>query len=88
MNVCIFVGYARLSHVLFEHMGQDGFTEFADPRFALAFVETGKVTDVKPSEVIGCAFVDSFNTAVGVIGVADMQLLDNVVLRPLGNGNC
>lgn len=67
-------------------MGQDGYTEHYDPRFALSFVETGSVTDIKPSRITGCSFVDLYNSAIGAFGIGGLTIENNVVYKPLGNG--
>ncbi|XP_053409194.1 fibrocystin-L-like isoform X2 [Mercenaria mercenaria] len=79
-------GYARLHDVSLKHMGQDGFTEQSDPRFAIAYTDTGSVSAIKPSEVYRCAFADLYNSAFGAFGMDDIVFEDNVVLNALGNG--
>ena len=90
-NIIIIVlaisGYARLSNTEFQHTGQEGFTEEYDPRFSVAWVATGTVSDVKPSYVKDCTFHKSFNTAVGAFGVRGLNITGNVVHGAIGNGN-
>ncbi|XP_052245987.1 fibrocystin-L-like isoform X3 [Dreissena polymorpha] len=79
-------GYIRARYAKFDFMGQDGYTESYDPRFAIAYVATGPVNDVKPSLVQGCAFVSLDSTAVGAFGATDLEISNNVVVNPVGNG--
>ena len=79
-------GYARLSNVEFIHTGQDGFTETYDARFSLAYISAGEVSDAKPSFVSKCSFHDSFNSAVGALGITGLHITDNVLYNVLGNG--
>lgn len=86
--VClIFVlGYARLSYVEFYHTGQEGYPDDFDPRYSLAFLSVGDVSDIKPSNVTGCSFNNGFNTAIGVFGTNKLNVTNNVIYRPVGNG--
>lgn len=79
-------GYARLSNVEFYHTGQEGFTEEYDPRFSVAYVATGTVSNVKPSKVTKCSFHNGFNTAVGSFGIGSLEVSENVVFGSIGNG--
>lgn len=80
------VGYARLSNVEFYHTGQEGFTEEYDPRFSVAYVAVGTVSNVKPSKVTKCSFHNGFNTAVGSFGIGSLEVSENVVYGSVGNG--
>ncbi|XP_060573258.1 fibrocystin-L-like isoform X2 [Ruditapes philippinarum] len=80
-----YTGYARLSNVEFYHTGQEGFTDEFDPRYSLAFLATGTVSDVKPSKVSKCSFHNGFNTAVGVFGTGSLNVTENVVFGSIGN---
>ncbi|XP_052286416.1 fibrocystin-L-like [Dreissena polymorpha] len=79
-------GYARLSNVEFYHTGQEGFTEEYDPRFSVAYVAVGTVSNVKPSKVTKCSFHNGFNTAVGAFGIGGLDISENVVYGTVGNG--
>ena len=79
-------GFARLSDVEFYHTGQEGWTDDYDPRFSLAYVDVGEVTDVKPSYVKGCTFNEGYSSAIGVYGTNGLVVEDNVVYRPLSTG--
>ena len=79
-------GYARMHHVQFEHMGQEGWTDFYDPRYAVAYVNTGPIADNKPSEMVGCTMKDSFNTGIGVFGASGLTFRQNVIHKTVGSG--
>lgn len=76
----------RANFTQFKHMGQDGFIESYDPRYALSYIATGNVREAKPSIVSGCSFVDLFGTAIGAYGIGELTIENNVVFKPLGNG--
>lgn len=80
------LGYARLSNVEFYHTGQEGFTEEYDPRFSVAYVAVGTVSNVKPSKVTKCSFHNGFNSAVGSFGIGSLEVSENVVFGTVGNG--
>lgn len=80
------VGFARLSNVEFYHTGQEGWIEEYDPRFSLAYVATGTVTNVKPSKVTQCSFHNGFSPAIGAFGIGGLEILENVVYGTVGNG--
>lgn len=79
-------GYARLSNVEFYHTGQEGFTEEYDPRFSVAYVAVGTVSDIRPSMITKCSFHNGFNTAIGAYGIGSLNITDNVVFGTIGNG--
>ncbi|XP_071828580.1 fibrocystin-L-like isoform X3 [Apostichopus japonicus] len=81
-----FVGYARISNVQFKHTGQEGWTDFYDPRYSLAFLDAGEVTEESPSYVRSCSFHNGFNTAIGVFGTHGLEISDNVVHHVVGPG--
>ena len=84
----LLTGYARIRNVEFAQMGQEGWTDFFDPRYALAYLDTGDVSDVKPSYVKECTFHDNFNTAFGSFGANGMVFTDNVVYKTVGSSEC
>ena len=47
----ILTGYARVENAEFYHMAQEGYVNYEDPRFALAYLGTGQVTANKPSYI-------------------------------------
>jgi hypothetical protein len=73
--------------VEFYHTGQEGYTDDFDPRYSLAFLAVGDVSDVKPSSVTGCSFHNGFNTAIGVYGAGSLNVTNNVIFGAVGNGN-
>ena len=68
----IYTGYAVLENVEFFNCGQRGFTENYDPRFSLAFLNTGnKGSD---SVVRRCSFNHNYNFGLGVFGTEGLLL--------------
>ncbi|XP_052063080.1 fibrocystin-L-like [Mytilus californianus] len=72
-------GYARISNVEFYHMGQEGYTEDYDPRYAIAYVDHGPVSNNKPSYVKSNAFHHGFSPAIGVYNTHSLPVEDNVI---------
>ncbi|XP_072025340.1 fibrocystin-L-like [Amphiura filiformis] len=83
---CEYKGYARISNVEFYHSGQEGHIDSYDPRYSLAFLNTGEVNEVYPSFVRGCSFHHGFSTAIGLFGVDGITLEDNVIHHVVGAG--
>ena len=83
---CIKLGYARISNVQFFHTGQEGFREFYDPRYSLAFLDIGEKDKLHPSFVKGCSFHNGFSPAIGVYGTEGVLLQDNVLHHTVGPG--
>ena len=83
--LCLSVGYARVENVEFNRMGQDGFIEEADPRFAFTALSTREVQPNKPFKVSKCSFSTSYNSAIGLFGTKNVELSDNVVFESLGD---
>ncbi|XP_071793632.1 fibrocystin-L-like isoform X1 [Asterias amurensis] len=79
-------GYARISNVQFFHTGQEGHSDFYDPRYSLAFLDIGEVDELAPSFVKGCSFHNGFSPAIGVFGTEGVLLKDNVVHHTVGPG--
>ena len=79
-------GYARISNVEFHRSGQEGYVAHYDPRFSLAFLDTGTVSDIKPSYVRANAFHDGFSTAIGVFGANELDISNNVIHHTVGSG--
>ncbi|VDH99664.1 Hypothetical predicted protein, partial [Mytilus galloprovincialis] len=71
-------GYARISNVEFYHMGQEGYTEDYDPRYAIAYVDHGPVSNNKPSYVKSNAFHHGFSPAIGIYNTQSLPVEDNV----------
>lgn len=85
-SLIAYYGYARLFNVEFAFTGQEGWVEAFDPRFSLAFVDTGDVTANRPSAVIGCSFHNGFSTAIGLFSVNKMTIRDNVIHHVVREG--
>ena len=64
----VYTGEARLSNVEFVNCGQRGFVENYDPRFALAFLNTG----IRGQYVKHCSFNYNYNAAIGVFGTEEL----------------
>ncbi|XP_071792804.1 fibrocystin-L-like isoform X2 [Asterias amurensis] len=79
-------GYARISNVQFFHTGQEGFPDFYDPRYSLAFLDIGEKDKLHPSFVKGCSFHNGFSPAIGVYGTEGVLLQDNVLHHTVGSG--
>ncbi len=79
-------GYARLSDVEFYHTGQEGWTDSYDPRYSLAFLNAGEVSDAKPSYISKCTFHHGFSPAIGVFGTDKLPIEDNVIYHTVGSG--
>ena len=77
-----------MENVEFSHTGQEGFTTNNDPRFSIAFVQTGHggPGDRRPSYVKGCGFHHGFSTAIGLFGCSGVVVKDNVIHRTVGPG--
>ena len=60
-------------------MGQFGYLEPYDPRFALAFIDTGAVNAIRPSYIKKNAFHNGFSPAIGIFEALNMPIEDNVI---------
>ncbi|XP_069115782.1 fibrocystin-L-like [Argopecten irradians] len=85
-NGILYTGSARISNVQFYQSGQEGFMDSDDPRFSVAFVNIGDVTDEKPSYVKECAFFDGYSPAVGVFETHYLNITDNVIHHTVWDG--
>ncbi len=74
-------GTVQLEGVEFKGCGQIGHTESYDPRFALAFVNTGRQRN---AYVRHCSFHDGYNTALGLFGTDNMEITSNVIHGTVG----
>uniref|UniRef100_A0A3B4ZUN2 PKHD1 like 1 n=1 Tax=Stegastes partitus TaxID=144197 RepID=A0A3B4ZUN2_9TELE len=73
-------GKAQIRNVEFYRSGQEGWTDYSDPRYSVAFVNLGE------SYIQGCAFHDGFSPAIGVFGTEGLSVDDNVVHHTVGEG--
>uniref|UniRef100_A0A8D0AIF4 PKHD1 like 1 n=1 Tax=Sander lucioperca TaxID=283035 RepID=A0A8D0AIF4_SANLU len=78
-------GKAQIRNVEFFRSGQEGWTDYTDPRYSVAFLNLGEVSE-KDSYIQGCAFHDGFSPAIGVFGTDGLNVDDNVVYRTVGEG--
>ncbi|XP_075995316.1 PKHD1 like 1, tandem duplicate 1 [Genypterus blacodes] len=76
-------GKAQIRNVEFFHSGQEGFTNTADPRASVAFLNLGKVA-ADESYIQGCAFHNGFASAIWVQGTDGLKVDDNVIHRSVG----
>ncbi|KAJ8389419.1 hypothetical protein AAFF_G00119570 [Aldrovandia affinis] len=78
-------GSAHISNVEFHHTGQEGFRDFYDPRYSVAFLNLGDVSN-NDSYIQGCAFHHGFSPAIGVFGTNGLSVDDNVIYFTVGEG--
>ncbi|XP_039677098.1 fibrocystin-L-like [Perca fluviatilis] len=81
----VYKGKAQIRNVEFFRSGQGGWTDYTDPRYSVAFLNLGEVSE-KDSYIQGCAFHDGFSPAIGVFGTDGLNVDDNVVYRTVGEG--
>uniref|UniRef100_A0A673UX60 Fibrocystin-L n=1 Tax=Suricata suricatta TaxID=37032 RepID=A0A673UX60_SURSU len=81
-----FKGNAKISNVEFYHCGQEGFRDSTDPRYAITFLNLGRIQDHGSSYVRGCAFHSGFSPAIGVFGTDGLDIDDNVIHFTVGEG--
>ena len=86
VTICIIAGLARLNNVEFYHSGQEGWTDYYDPRFSIAFLDIGPVMRERPSYIEHCAFHHGFSPAIGVFGTQYLNITNNVVHHTVGSG--
>ena len=86
MNSTFVTGYARLSNVEFERTGQEGWTDFYDPRYSISFLDAGSVSEDYPSYVRDCSFHHGFSPAIGVFGTDNLTIENNVIHHTVGAG--
>lgn len=83
---CISSGWARVSNTKFVNMGQLGYREAFDPRLAIAYAQTGEVTDIKPSYVRNNVFLYGLSSQIGVFGATGIPIEGNVLHGFVGAG--
>ncbi|XP_028646735.2 PKHD1 like 1, tandem duplicate 1 [Erpetoichthys calabaricus] len=81
-----YTGTARISDVEFYHSGQEGFRDYPDPRYSVAFVDVGEISANASSYIKGCAFHQGFSPAIGVFGTNGLSVHDNVIHFTVGEG--
>ena len=76
-----------MSNVEFVRSGQEGYTDFFDPRYSVAFSDLGDTTlNARPSYVKYCAFHEGYNAAVGAFGANNLRMEGNVIYRTVERG--
>ncbi|XP_040908783.1 LOW QUALITY PROTEIN: PKHD1 like 1, tandem duplicate 1 [Toxotes jaculatrix] len=78
-------GKAQIRNVEFFRSGQEGWTDYTDPRYSVAFLNLGEVSG-EDSYIQGCAFHDGFSPAIGVFGTEGLNVDDNVIHHTVGEG--
>ncbi|CAL8293184.1 unnamed protein product [Merluccius merluccius] len=73
-------GKAQIRNVEFYRSGQEGWSDYTDPRYSVAFLNLGE------SYLQGCAFHHGFSPAVGVFGTDNLLVDDNVIHHTVGEG--
>ncbi|XP_059206673.1 fibrocystin-L-like isoform X1 [Centropristis striata] len=78
-------GKAQIRNVEFFRSGQEGWIDDYDPRYSVAFLNLGEVSE-EDSYLQGCSFHDGFSPAIGVFGTDGLKVDDNVVHHTVGEG--
>lgn len=89
MQCCLFhlfSGWARVSYAQFINMGQLGYSQSFDARFAMTYDQTGPTSSVKPSYLKGNSFTMGFSPQIGFFGAEEVSVLDNCMYRVVGGG--
>uniref|UniRef100_A0A667X934 PKHD1 like 1, tandem duplicate 2 n=1 Tax=Myripristis murdjan TaxID=586833 RepID=A0A667X934_9TELE len=76
-------GTAQIRNVEFYRSGQEGWTDYTDPRYSVAFLNLGEVQQHSDT-LRGCAFHHGFSPAIGVFGTDGLNVDDNVIFRTVG----
>ncbi|XP_066278772.1 fibrocystin-L-like [Branchiostoma lanceolatum] len=80
-----YLGYGRFENVEFYHTGQEGWTDFYDPRYSLAFLDVGEILDdYTESYIRKNTFHSGFSPAIGVFGTQNLNIEDNVIHHTVG----
>ncbi|KAG7317211.1 hypothetical protein KOW79_019509 [Hemibagrus wyckioides] len=80
-----FRGKAQIRDVEFYHTGQEGWKDSIDPRYSVAFLNLGMVSQ-NESYIKGCAFHHGFSPAIGIFGTDGLSVDDNVIHHTVGEG--
>uniref|UniRef100_A0A3P9KTK4 Polycystic kidney and hepatic disease 1 (autosomal recessive)-like 1 n=1 Tax=Oryzias latipes TaxID=8090 RepID=A0A3P9KTK4_ORYLA len=75
-----FSSMAQIRNVEFFQTGQEGWTDYYDPRYSVAFLNLGE------SYIQGCAFHDGFSPAIGIFGTEGLNIDDNIIHHTVGEG--
>ena len=85
-------GYGRFSNVEFQRGGQEGWSDNYDPRYTVAFVQTGDHVygTGEPGEaesyVRNCGLNYNYNSAIGIFGANNVGIENNVIYRHINDG--
>ena len=82
-NGLSYVGRAQIHGVEFDGCGQKDYTFIRDPRFALAFLNTGDAGNV--SYVRKSSFHDGYNVGIGSSGTDYLHFEENIVHNQVGH---
>ena len=82
----VILGWVRLKEVEFHHTGQEGHTDFYDPRYSLSFLNIGDPRELYPIYVQSCTFHHGFSPALGIFGTNNLTIDNNVVHHTVGAG--
>jgi len=88
----ILPGYGRFSNVEFVRGGQEGWSDNYDPRYTLAFMNSGDHEDAagapaaKESYVKNCGLNYNYNSAIGIFGSNNVGIENNVIFRHISSG--
>ncbi|KAM3858592.1 fibrocystin-L-like [Diretmus argenteus] len=78
-------GKAQIRNVEFYRSGQEGWRDYTDPRYSVAFLNLGELSG-NESILQGCSFHNGFSPAIGVFGTDGLNVDDNVVFHAVGEG--
>ncbi|XP_066271168.1 fibrocystin-L-like [Branchiostoma lanceolatum] len=81
-----YTGYARISNVEFDHTGQEGWTDFYDPRYSLAFLDLGDIEPDRASFLDNSVIHDGYAPGLGVYGTNNLNVTNNVIHHTVGQG--
>ncbi|XP_006825958.1 fibrocystin-L-like [Saccoglossus kowalevskii] len=80
-----YVGNGRIENVEFKNCGQEGWPDYSDPRYALAFRDVGDIIQ-NSSYIRGNSFHHGFNTGIGVYTTNGLNIENNVIHHTVGAG--
>ena len=73
----------------FYRSGQEGWVEDYDPRYSLAYVDTGTASEDRPSYVVHSSFHHGFSPAIGLfMSSSNITVDSNVIHHTVGEGKC
>ena len=84
LGIIFIAGFAALSNVEFRRMGQFGWTDPSDPRYALAI--SGINNDDGSTYVKKCSFNNGYSFGIGAFDSTNITFENNVIHRTVGAG--